>query len=160
MIPAKLVKAQVVDIRNPNAPLPRLVVADANILYIIDYDFTALAAAGVKTPPTYQTRHYPAWWKRAIRGSVTLCTSASCLAEFAHIVERTELENLWRTDPSPPELDPNNPGQDFTPKFTKRLRYHYQGQIKIIREDVQTTIESIQKTVNVLPFKSDRMPRL
>ena len=51
--------------------------------------------------------------------------AASCLAEFAHIVERTELENLWRTDPNRPELDADRPGQDFSPKYTKTVRNHY-----------------------------------
>ena len=98
MIPTLLVKAEVVDIRNRKSNLPKRVVADANVLYVINYDFTGLAAAGGRVPPSYQTRHYPAWWKRAAQGGVELCTTASCLAEFAHIVERTELENLWRTD--------------------------------------------------------------
>ena len=151
MIPTLLVKAEVVDIRNSKSNLPRRVVADANVLYVINYDFTGLAAAGCRVPPSYQTRHYPAWWKRAAQGGVELCTAASCLAEFAHIVERTELENLWRTDPNRPELDPNRPGQDFSPKYTKTVRNHYHGQIKPIREGVETTLASTRKNVNILP---------
>jgi predicted nucleic acid-binding protein len=151
MIPSLLVKAEVVDIRNRKSNLPKRVVADANVLYVINYDFTGLAAAGGRVPPSYQTRHYPAWWKRAAQGGVELCTAASCLAEFAHIVERTELENLWRTDPNRPELDPNRPGQDFSPKYTKTIRNHYYGQIKPIREGVETTLASTRKNVNILP---------
>jgi len=151
MIPTLLVKAEVVDIRNRKSNLPRRVVADANVLYVINYDVTGLAAAGGRVPPSYQTRHYPAWWKLAARGGVELCTVASCLAEFAHIVERTELENIWRTDPNRPELDPNRPGQDFSPKYTKTVRNHYHGQIKPIREGVETTLASTRKSVNILP---------
>jgi hypothetical protein len=151
MIPAGLIKARVIDVRNRHATLPRCAVADANILYIIHYDFTALGAAGGKMPPPYQTDFYPSWWKRAVEGGVKLCTSVGCLADFAHIVERTELENLWRTDPNRPELDPDHPGQDFNPKFAKTVRYHYHGQLQAIREGVETTLEAIQKTVNVLP---------
>jgi len=151
MIPTLLVKAEVVDIRNRKSNLPRRVVADANVLYVINYDVTGLAAAGGRVPPSYQTRHYPAWWKLAARGGVELCTVASCLAEFAHIVERTELENIWRTDPNRPELDPNRPGQDFSPKYTKTVRNHYRGQIKPIREGVETTLASTRKSVNILP---------
>lgn len=150
MVPAELVKARVIDIRDPDAPLPKIAVSDANVLYIINYDFSALAA-GIRTPPFYQTRFYPAWWKRAIGAGVTLCTPANCLAELAHIIERTELENLWRTDPSPPELDPRNPDQDFNPRYTKTVRYHYHEQLRNVRDDIQTTLQSIQKSVNVLP---------
>jgi predicted nucleic acid-binding protein len=151
MIPALLVKADVVDIRNRKSNLPKRVVADANVLYVINYDCTGLATSGGRVPPSYQTWHYPAWWKRAAQAGVELCTAASCLAEFAHIVERTELENLWRTDPNRPELDPNRPGQDFTPKYTKIVRYHYHGQVKPIREGVETTLASTRKNVNILP---------
>ena len=90
MIPSLLVKAEVVDIRNRKSNLPKRVVADANVLYVINYDFTGLAASGGRVPHSYQTRHYPAWWKRAAQAGVEFCTAASCLAEFAHIVERTE----------------------------------------------------------------------
>lgn len=55
MIPRPLIKADVVDIRNRNSTLPKRIVADANILYVINYDFTALAAAGCRVPPAYQT---------------------------------------------------------------------------------------------------------
>ncbi len=151
MIPAPLVKAEVVDIRNRKSNLPKRVVADANVLYVINYDFTGLAASGGRVPPSYQTWHYPAWWKRAAQTGVELCTAASCLAEFAHIVERTELENLWRTDPNRPELDPNCPGQDFSPRYTKTVRHHYYGQVKPIREGVETTLASTRKNINILP---------
>ena len=160
MIPTFLVKAEVVDIRNRKSNLPRRVVADANVLYVINYDFTGLAAAGGRVPPSYQTRHYPAWWKRTTEGGVELCTAASCLAEFAHIVERTELENLWRTDPNRPELDPNRPGQDFSPKYTKTVRNHYHGQIKPIREGVETTLASTRKNVNIFSAPQPRSARL
>jgi hypothetical protein len=142
MIPADLVKAQVVDITNRSAPLPKSVVADANVLYIIHYDFNSLAAAGGRPPSRNQDRHYPAWWKRAKMDGVTLCTSASGLFEFVHIVERTELEIVWRTDPSKPELDARNPDQDFSPKYAKVVRYLYPGQLQVIRSSVETTLRS------------------
>jgi hypothetical protein len=151
MIPSLLVKAEVVDIRNSKSDLPKRVVADANVLYVINFDFTILAASGGRLPPSYQTWHYPAWWKRAAQAGVELRTAASCLAEIAHIVERTELENLRRTDPNRPELDPNRPGQDFSPRYTKTVRYHYHGQVKPIREGVETTLASTRKNVNILP---------
>jgi hypothetical protein len=151
MIPTSFVKARVVDIRKKNSTLPKRVAADANVLYVINYDFTVLAVAGCKVPPAYQTRHYPAWWKRAAQQNVQVCTSASCLAEFAHVVERTELENLWRTDPNRPELDANSPGQDFSPKYTKTVRYYYHSQLQSVRESVETTLNSTRKSVHVLP---------
>ena len=151
MIPQLLVKAELVDIRNRKSDLPKRVAADVNVLYVINYDFTGLAASGGRIPPSYQTTHYPAWWKRAAEAGVELSTAASCLAEFAHIVGCTELENLWRTDPNRPELDPNCPGQDFSPRYTKTVRNHYHGQVKPIREGVETTLASTRKSVNILP---------
>ena len=38
MIPAPLVKAEVVDIRNRKSNLPKRVVADANVLYVINWN--------------------------------------------------------------------------------------------------------------------------
>jgi predicted nucleic acid-binding protein len=151
MIPTGLVKASVVDIRPGNALSPKSGVVDANILYIIGYDFTSFMAAGVRLPPPYQTRFYPAWWKKAIKEGVTFCTTAGVLAEVAHIVERTELEILWRTDPNRPELDPALPGQDFTPKYIKTVRHYYFSQLQALRESVDTTLKSIRKLVNVMP---------
>ena len=48
------------DIRNRKSNLPKRIVADANVVYVINYDFTALAASGGRVPPSYQTRHYGA----------------------------------------------------------------------------------------------------
>ena len=76
MIPTILVKAEVVDIRNKKLGPSKEVVADANVLYVINYDFTGFAAAGGRVPPSYQTRHYPAWWKRAAQTGVELCTGS------------------------------------------------------------------------------------
>jgi predicted nucleic acid-binding protein len=151
MIPTLLVKAEVVDIQRRSSPLPKRVVADSNVLYVLNYDFTVLAAAGCRVPRPYQTQHYPAWWKRAVQTGIEISTTASCLAELAHIVERTEMENLWRTDPNRPELDGLHPGQDFSPNFTKVVRYHYHGQLQSIRGSVETTLASARKNVNVLP---------
>ncbi len=151
VFPPTLVKAQVVDIRRQSSSLPKDVVADANVLYVINYDFTALEAAGYRVPSRYQTRHYPAWWKRAVQAGVTLCAAACSLAEFAHIMERTELQNLWRTDPSQPVLDPDRPCDEFSPRCTKAARYFYHSQIRSIRESVETSLDSIRKNVHVLP---------
>lgn len=145
------VKAEVVDIRDRSLPLPRSVVADANVLYIIHYDFTDLASAGGRPPTRHQNRHYPAWWKRAAADGVTLCTSGPSLFEFVHLIERTELEIVWRMDPSSPELDPDSPGQDFSAKYAKVVRYLYHEHLQTLREGVETTLQSLKKNVHVLP---------
>ena len=145
------VKAQVVDIRSARATLPKSVVADANILYFIHYDFTSLSSAGARSPAHYQTSEYPRWWRRAISGGVLISTASTCLAEFIHIVERTELEILWRTDPDQPELDPSQPGQAYSNKYAKAVRYLYAGQLQIIRSEVETALQSVRKTVELLP---------
>ena len=123
MIPSTFVKARVVDIRPAGTMLPASVVADANIIYFIHYDSAALVSAGGKPPAPYQLNYYPRWWGRAVSKGVVLCTATNCLAEFAHVVERMELEFLWRTDPSLPELDPANPGQDYSARYAKAVRY-------------------------------------
>jgi len=56
MIPSLLVKAEVVDIRNRKSNLPKRVVADANVLYVINYDFTGLAASGGRVEPRRSLR--------------------------------------------------------------------------------------------------------
>jgi predicted nucleic acid-binding protein len=151
MIHSTSVKARVVDIRPASTTLPASIVADANIIYFIHYDSAALVSAGGKPPAPYQLNHYPRWWGRAVSKGVVLCTATNCLAEFAHIVERTELEILWRTDPTSPELDPANPGQDYSTKYAKAVRYLYASQLKMIRSDVETTLLSVRKTVELLP---------
>ncbi|WP_020467545.1 hypothetical protein [Singulisphaera acidiphila] len=151
MIPARMVKASVVDLRAGSAPLPKRGIVDANVLYIVGYDFTSSVTAGLRSPSPYQIRFYPIWWKKAVQGGVALCTTAGALAEVAHIIERTELEILWRTDPRRPELDPDMPGQDFTPKYIKTVRYHYYSQLQALRESVETTLQSIRKLVDVIP---------
>ncbi len=56
MIPSLLVKAEVVDIRNRKSNLPKRVVADANVLCVINYDFTGLAASGGRVEPRRSLR--------------------------------------------------------------------------------------------------------
>jgi hypothetical protein len=151
MIPEQLVKASVVDIRKGGARYPRTVVADANVLYFIYYDFTTLTNAGVTLPLHYQRQHYPKWWKRAKEQGVTLCSSGTSLSEFVQLVERMELQSLWVTDPQRPELDPENPGQAFSPRFAKKLRYHYHDRLSRVRADAMTVLRFVQKDVEILP---------
>jgi predicted nucleic acid-binding protein len=159
MISAEMVKASVVDIRPPNFPLPSTMAVDANVLYVIGYDFSSLRIAGGGLPSLYQTRDYPAWWKHAAKGKVSFCTTAWILAEVAHVVERAELEIAWRTDAHPLELDPDRPGQDFTPKYVKKLRYHYSDRLQGIRESVvEITLRSIRKQLDYMPRREQEEP--
>jgi|GEM_PF-1247381 len=151
MISSTFVKAWVVDIRDSDATMPRRVVVDANILYFVYYDSAALTSVGGKGPAHYQATVYPRWWSHAVSKKVELCTAMTCLAEFAHIVERTELELLWRMDPVRPELDPANPSQDYTPRYAKTVRYLYANQLEMIRLEVETSLLSLRKTVELLP---------
>ncbi len=151
MIPPESVKSQVIDIRSRADSCHRTVVADANVLYYVNYDFRALASAGVELPLHYQTKFYPKWWTRAIGAGITLCSTATALAEFVHLVERMELQSLWVTDPHRPELDPHNPGQQFSPKYVKMLRSHYHDRLPVIRTNVETVLRSAQKAVAILP---------
>jgi hypothetical protein len=151
MIPEQSVKASAVDIRKGGARYPRTVVADANVLYFIYYDFSTLTHAGVNIPLHYQRQYYPKWWKQAKELGVTFCSSGTSLSEFVQLVERVELHSLWVTDPQRPELDPENPGQAFTPRFAKKLRYHYHDRLSRVRADVMTVLRSVQKDVEILP---------
>jgi len=151
MIPPSSVKANVVDIRPAGTTLPKSVASDANILYFLHYDSSFLSSAGGRPPAHYQTSVYPRWWGRADAGGVLLSTATSCLAEFAHVVERAELEILWRTDPAQPELDPLNPGQAYSSKYAKAVRYLYLSQLEAIRLGVETRLQSVRKSVELLP---------
>lgn len=151
MIPPNAIRAQIVDIRSDGVALPRSVVADANILYFLHYNPASLSSAGGRPPAYYQRSVYPHWWSRAASGGVLLTTATSCLAEFVHIVERTELEILWRTDPAQPELDPTKPGQPYSAKYAKAVRYLYFAQLEAIRSAVETTLQSVRKSVELLP---------
>ena len=138
MIDPSLVKANVVDLRTPGMSLPKSVVTDTKILYLVYYDPAALVLAGGKPPAPYQLSAYPRWWKRAVFQKVTLCTATVCLAELAQVVERTELEIIWRTDPARPELDPRQPGQDYSLRYAKTVRYLYASRLAVLRADVET----------------------
>ncbi|MFI5455286.1 MAG: hypothetical protein ACHRXM_07515 [Isosphaerales bacterium] len=151
MFPARLVKATVVDIRKGGTRYPRTVVADANVLYFVYYDFTALDSARVTLPRHYQLQQYPKWWKKAKEQGVTFCSSLAILSEFVQLVERMELHCLWETDPQRPELDSENPGQAFSPKYLKTLRYHYHDHLSRVRADVMTVLRSVRKDVELLP---------
>ncbi len=72
MFPEQLVKASVVDIRKGSARYPRTVVADANVLYFIYYDFTTLTNAGLTLPLHYQRNITPNGGSRQGTGRDTL----------------------------------------------------------------------------------------
>lgn len=144
-------KAGVVDIRERLHPAPTSVVVDANVLFFVYYDFTDLAAVGGRAPQTYQNDQYPAWWKTVTNSRTSLCVAGVTLAELTNLIERAELEILWRTDPVRPVLDSENPGAPFSPRFIKTVRYHYREQLQGIREEVEAILESLKKSVNILP---------
>ena len=102
MNPKDWVKARVIDIRDRSHRLPSSIVADANVLYLIHYDFSDLAQAGGKLPNSAKGALL-SLVEGASKHGTNLCTSASCLFEFVHVVERTELEIIWllRTPPDP-----------------------------------------------------------
>jgi hypothetical protein len=153
VIPSDLIKASVVDISKFTGTVPKCIYVDTNILYFLGYpDFASLAMSGGRAPIQYQTQLYPRWWSFAEKRNVQFCTIASILDELAHLIERTELDICWRTDPLRPELDPSCPGQDFSPKYVKKVRYHYSMQLGPIRRKVETILTSIKKRMNVLPF--------
>ncbi len=154
MISASSVKAQVIDIRSTTETFPRTVVADANVLYFVYYDFTSLSDAGVGMPSSNQQQSYSKWWAQALNRHVTLCSTATTFAEFVQLVERVELQCYWVTDPNHPELDPNNPGQPFSPKYVKKLRYHYSDRLSAIRTNVETYLQSARRNVELLPAAS------
>jgi predicted nucleic-acid-binding protein len=88
---------------------------------------------------------------QALSGHVTLCSTATAFAEFVHLVERMELQCEWVTDPNQPELDPENPGQPFSPKYVKNVRYHYRDRLAAIRANVETYLHSARRNVELLP---------
>jgi hypothetical protein len=151
MISPSSVNAQVVDIRSTSKSLPKSVVADANVLYFVYYDFASLSGAGVALPSFRQRNFYSAWFARALSSGVTLCATYTTFAEYVHLVERMELNCHWVTDPNKPELDPANPGQSFSPQYVKKLRYHYHDRLQVIRANVETYLKSVQKNVALLP---------
>ena len=119
MVPTNLVRAQVVDITNPKAVIPRQIVVDASVLYFVHYpNFAALAGAGGNPPRDYQTRRYPAWVGRAARAipPTRFYAALFTFGEFVRACEYAELEALWRTDPSTPS------GALFSPKECKAAR--------------------------------------
>jgi len=69
-------------------------------------------------------------------------------------MERVELHCYWVTDPNQPELDDDNPGQPFSPKYVKKLRYHYSDRLSAIRANVETYLQSARRNVELLPAVS------
>ncbi len=151
MITPPLVRAEVVDIRQPASPTPSDLVTDANVLYWVFYpNFSSLAYAGGRQPFPYQLRDYPKYWQRAAKAGTQFHVVATTLTEFAKVAEYAELEAIWLTDSPPPQPDPANPVAHFDPRVCKFARYHYSGSRTLTRTAVETMIASIRKSVGLL----------
>jgi len=143
MIPAHLVKAQVVDIRRSTSPTPPTLVVDANVLYFVYYpNFQVLAQAGGQVPRGYQLRYYPAWLKRALTAKAQLLAAHQTIGELISLVEYAELETLWQTDPK------RVPGEKFA---RKQARYDYEQQLTPTRASVVTIVQAVRKPAALLP---------
>jgi hypothetical protein len=151
MITPALVQADVVDIRNPASVTPSDLVTDANVLYWIFYpNFSSLDYAGGKKPANYQTSEYPKYWQKAAKVGTRFHVVAATIGEFAKVAEYAELEAIWLTDPANPQPDPANPVSQFDPRVCKFARYHYSGQLAMIRGGVATMVASVRKSVSFL----------
>ena len=152
MITPALVQAQVVDIRKPASATPADLVTDANILYWVFYpNFASLAYAGGRQPFAYQAAEYPRYWQRAAKAGTQFHVAVATLGEFAKAAEYAELEAIWLTDSPKPQPDPSNPVTQFDARLCKFARYHYSGQLGMVRRAVETMIASIRKSVELLP---------
>ncbi len=146
MVPPNLVKANVVNITKPGAPVPKQTVLDANVLYFIYYpNFSQLASAGGKPPQHYQITHYPAWLTKGLKGSSRFYAAPVTFGEFLRVIEYAEIEALWRTDPATPS------GAEFSPRQCKMGRYSYVGRLGRIRQDAISFLLLARKTVDLLP---------
>jgi hypothetical protein len=151
------VRSLVIDIRLVNiSNLPRQIVADTNVLFWLFYpNFASLQSSGGGTPRPYQLREYNRFWANATRASASLCTSVFNLGELAKVIEYSELEMCWRTDPNPPQLDLNVPSTSFSAQLCKMCRYHYGSQRAAIRKTIEQTLASVKKNVPLIPcFRS------
>jgi hypothetical protein len=151
------VRSFVIDIRSANtSSLPRQIVADTNVLYWLFYpNFGSLQSSGAGSPRPYQLREYNRFWTIATRASASLCTSVFNLGELAKVIEYAELEMCWRTDPNPPQLDPNVPSTNFSPQICKMCRYHYASHRAAIRGTIEQILASVKKNVSLIPcFRS------
>lgn len=151
MLPPHLVKARVIDITKPGAPLPRQAVIDASVLYFTYYpNFGQLAAAGGKSPKGYQTSRYPAWIKQALKAGSQLFATPVTLGEFVRAMEYAQLEMIWRNDPATPA------GEDFSPAKCKQARYTYAAQLSRSRQDAISFLVQARKSLRLLPqFKNE-----
>lgn len=144
MIAGSAVKARVVDITSPRAPLPKCAVIDANVLYFVFYpNFDQLRAAGGQQP--YQAPNYQRWWKRAAGSTTRFFASPQSFGEFLRTVEYAELEALWLTDSNTPS------GERFSPIKCKESRYANLTRLSSIRSKALATLASARKTVELLP---------
>lgn len=140
------VQSRVVDIRRGNPKFPKNVAVDANALYFCNYaHFDQLRMAGGNAPQHYQTSAYPGWWGKALKSGTKCFTALATLGEFVRLVEYAELEMLWMTAPG------RSSDESFSPKIAKSARYEYAGNLPRIREQSRTSLNSLLKTVNLLP---------
>ncbi len=152
MITPPLVRADVVDIRNPGALTPQDIITDANVLYWVFYpNFTSLRYPGGKQPFPNQIADYRRYWKKAAGAKSRFHVVTATLGEFAKVVEYADLEAIWLTDPASPQPDPANPVAQFNPRVCKFARYHYSGRLATVRNGVETMIASVRKSVGLLP---------
>ena len=139
MIAAAHVRAaRVFDVRT-GKPQPEALVLDANVLFFVHYpSFGTLAAVGGEPPSVYRTREYGAALKRALRAKTRLFTSATTLLEFAHIVEKVELEISWR-----------KAGGQGAFEY-KQVREQLAAQLEEIRKTVLVYVSAVRKITTII----------
>jgi len=150
MISPAHIKADVVDIRLPSPAIPADLVVDANVLYWVFYpNFVGLRLAGGQSPR--QLSRYDRYWKLAANARARFHAASATVAEFVKTAEHAELEAVWLTDPSAPQPNNAQPVTRFDPRVCKFARYHYVSLLATIRDNVESMVASLRKSVTLLP---------
>jgi predicted nucleic acid-binding protein len=98
------VRAEVVDIKIDLPQPGDIFMVDTNAWYWIVYSRSSQASVSEKNQPkAYQTKHYPAYIKKAITAKAKLHYCGLTLSELAHNIEKIE-KDIFSSDPANPTL--------------------------------------------------------
>ncbi|MGL4553401.1 MAG: hypothetical protein ACRC33_19720 [Gemmataceae bacterium] len=156
MIPAPLVRADVIDVRDGSKPVPASYAIDANVLYFLFYpNFQALFQAGGGVPHASQLSAYQGWHFRAeAEGAIALAATIT-LGEYARLDEYAEWEAFWLYHPNRVQIDPLRPETRFSPRLCKACRYAYPSDLSRIRRLTDAQLGRVLSVVQLLPALPD-----
>lgn len=139
------VRADVIDIQQPDCEIGEKILVDTNVLYFFYYDrFNLLAILG-EGAQDYQLRKYSTFFKKLLCSGTKLFVHRVNLWEFAHRIELAEQKIFF--------CELNNLSKFDDKNFNiKELRHGHYEKFQEIKKRIITYLYVISKTFKLLNF--------